>query len=93
MTPRQQTPQKRLLDPDPRRRRHDPSLPQPAAERLADPARAGYKGLRTDDHAADWRAQALAEAQADAVEAGAVVGEGAGTGRNGFPEARAVEVE
>lgn len=93
MTPSQQPPQKGLLDPHPRRRSHNTSLPQPAPERFADPTRAGYESVRADDHAADGRAKALAEAQAHAVEAGAVVGEGARAGGHSFPEARAIEVE
>lgn len=93
MTPSQPPPQKRLLDPHPRRRSHNTSLPQPAPERFADPTRAGYESVRADDHAAYGRAKALAEAQAHAVEAGAVVGEGARAGGHSFPEARAIEVE
>lgn len=70
----------------------DARLPQPAADRLAHPPPLPDEALGADDDAADRGAQALGEAQADGVEAGAELGQGAGAAGDDLPEARTVAV-
>lgn len=81
-----------LVDAHPGRRADDAGLPHPAADTLADPARALDEGLVADEDAADGRAEAFAEAEADAVETGAVLVQRAGARDDGLPEPGAVEV-
>lgn len=82
-----------VLDRDSRRRSNDSRLSQAATDHLADVPCAGAEGFVADEDAADRGAEALAEAERDAVEAGAVLLERAGAGGHGFPQARAVEVQ
>ncbi|TPX16694.1 uncharacterized protein E0L32_003635 [Thyridium curvatum] len=83
---------KRLVDGDPRRRRQRARLPQPAADALAHPPRVPDHVPRPDDDAARRRAEPLAEAQRQRVEARPELGQAAGARGHGLPEARAVAV-
>jgi hypothetical protein len=82
----------RLLDCNTGRRSYDAGLSQPTADGLADPAAALDEGFGADDDAPYGCAEALAETEAYAVELGAEVLEGAGTGSHGLPQAGAVQV-
>lgn len=83
---------KRHIDSDASGGRDDARLPKPAADRLAHPPPLPDDALGADEDAADRGAQALGEAQADGVEAGAELGQGAGAAGDDLPEARAVAV-
>lgn len=90
MTPPQQSPQKRFINSYRRGRRHNPTLSEPATDGLADPPRAGDEGNRTDDHAANRRAQPLAETETYAIKARAVFFQFTRASGDGFPEASAI---
>lgn len=72
--------------------RDDARLPEPAADGLAHPPPLPDEALGADEDAADGSAEALGEAEADGVEAGAEVGQRAGAAGDDLPEPRAVAV-
>lgn len=81
-----------LVDAHAGRGADDARLAHAAADAFPHPSGALDEGGVADEDAADRGAEALAEAEADAVEAGAVVVERGPAGRDGLPEAGAVEV-